>query len=195
MSTPTRARPGGPIIGHLATQTPSDQGVEQLLVVGSARRDGTRWLRLLLPSRPDGSTTWVESNLVQLHATSWWVSVDTATRRLSLFHNGRPAMSVPAVVGKPSTPTPQGLFAIYEIVPQIPAGGFLGPWALHLTALSNALHSFDGGPGRVAIHGRDGTSLLDPLGSARSHGCVRIDDAAVSYLATHLETGVPVRIS
>jgi lipoprotein-anchoring transpeptidase ErfK/SrfK len=43
--------------------------------------------------------------------------------------------------------------------------------------------SFGGGPGRVAIHGRDGTSLLDPLGSARSHGCIRIDNGPITWMA------------
>ena len=53
-------------------------------------------------------------------------------------------------------------------------GDFYGPWALHLTALSDVLTTFDGGPGRIAIHGRGGSSLRDPLGTARSHGCIRI---------------------
>jgi lipoprotein-anchoring transpeptidase ErfK/SrfK len=39
------------------------------------------------------------------------------------------------------------------------------------------LDDYGGGPGRVAIHGRAGASLLDPLGTARSHGCIRIDNA------------------
>jgi lipoprotein-anchoring transpeptidase ErfK/SrfK len=46
----------------------------------------------------------------------------------------------------------------------------------------------------VAIHGRDGSSLADPLGSARSHGCVRVQDRWITYLAHHVEPGVPVRI-
>ena len=194
--TPARSAPGGPVVRRLATDTPTDNGPQQLLVVGSRRRsDGSLWLRVLLPYRPDGSTAWVDANLVQVHATPWWVSVDTATRHLDLYRAGRLVMSVAAVVGKPSTPTPKGLFAVYQVVPQSPANGFEGPWSLQLTALSNALRSFDGGPGRVAIHGRDGTSLLDPLGTARSHGCIRVADPVVDFLAAHLEPGVPVHIS
>jgi hypothetical protein len=34
-----------------------------------------------------------------------------------------------------------------------------------LTLLSNVLFNFGGGPGRIAIHGRDGPSLENPLGS------------------------------
>ncbi len=87
-----------------------------------------------------------------------------------------------AVVGAPQWPTPHGLFAVSERVPQPNPKGFLGPSALHLTAFSNKLIHFDGGPGTVAIHGRGGASLLDPLGTARSHGCIRITNRAIDYI-------------
>jgi hypothetical protein len=67
--------------------------------------------------------------------------------------------------------------------------------SLLLTAVSPVLHNFDGGPGQVTIHGRGGASLLDPLGGARSHGCIRIDNSAVDILATNAAEGTPVRIS
>ena len=98
------------------------------------------------------------------------------------------------MTGAPGTPTPHGLAAIYERNRQPDPGGFLGPWALSLTAHSNVLESYGGGPGRVAIHGRAGASLRDPLGSARSHGCIRITSRAVSWLARHVPPGTPVRV-
>ena len=79
-------------------------------------------------------------------------------------------------------------------MPLADPNGFFGPWALHLTALSNALRRYDGGPGRIAIHGRGGASLRDPLGSARSHGCIRIDNAAIRYLSARVPDGTPVDI-
>jgi lipoprotein-anchoring transpeptidase ErfK/SrfK len=97
------------------------------------------------------------------------------------------------VIGKPSTPTPRGLFAVYERVRQ-PAGSELGPWALHLTAHSDTLFDYGGGPGRVALHGRSGPLLADPLGSAASHGCIRVDNAAIHWLAPHAGPGTPVLI-
>ena len=39
-----------------------------------------------------------------------------------------------AVVGTRRWPTPKGLFAVSERVPQPDPAGFLGPWALLLTA-------------------------------------------------------------
>jgi hypothetical protein len=72
-----------------------------------------------------------------------------------------------AVVGAPGTPTPRGRFAIYEIDRQPDPFGFLGPIALHLTAHSDVLDDYGGGPGRVALHGRGGASLLGPAGLGR----------------------------
>jgi lipoprotein-anchoring transpeptidase ErfK/SrfK len=50
----------------------------------------------------------------------------------------------------------------------------------------------------VAIHGRGGASLLDPLGSARSHGCIRLSNRAVSWLVSTVGyeqlPGTPVQI-
>ena len=73
--------------------------------------------------------------------------------------------------------------------------GFLGPWALHLTAFSPTLIDFGGGPGTVAIHGRAGASLRDPLGTARSHGCIRIPNEAIRLLASVAREGPQLRSS
>jgi lipoprotein-anchoring transpeptidase ErfK/SrfK len=99
-----------------------------------------------------------------------------------------------AVVGKPSTPTPLGLFAVYDRARQPDPDAFLGPWALHLTAHSNVLEDYGGGPGRVALHGRSGASLRDPLGTAASHGCVRVRNGDIRWLAKVAAPGTPVLI-
>ena len=65
---------------------------------------------------------------------------------------------------------------------------------LLLTAYSNTLHHFAGGPGQISIHGRAVTSLQDALGTARSHGCIRIDNAAIALLARVAVEGTPVII-
>jgi lipoprotein-anchoring transpeptidase ErfK/SrfK len=120
------------------------------------------------------------------------VIVSTGARRVDVRRAGKLVRSFPAVVGADVTPTPHGLFAISERIRQF--GGVLGPWALHLTAHSNVLDDYGGGEGRVAIHGRSGALLADPLGSARSHGCIRIDNHHISWMAAHLPAGTPVRI-
>ena len=101
------------------------------------------------------------------------------------------------VVGKPSTPTPTGLFAIQASY-RTPAASFEGRWILSLTAHSDVLSSFDGGDGQVALHGRGGASLVDPLGTAASHGCVRFDNRAIGTIVRRIGRarlpGVPVAI-
>ena len=101
------------------------------------------------------------------------------------------------VIGAPITPTPQGLFSIVGVWRWNPAD-FLGSYILPLTAHSNVLQEFGGGDGRVGIHGRGGASLLDPLGSARSHGCIRLSNKAINWIVrkvgAHGLPGVPVRV-
>ena len=150
---------------------------QTLLVLGSAWRGGRQWLQVRLPVRPNGVTGWILRSKALLGHTRWWLGLRLRDRRLTVYRDGHRVRSVRAVVGAPGTPTPRGLAAVYERNPQPDGAGFLGPWALSLTALSDVLESYGGGPGRIAIHGRGGASLRDPLGSARSHGCIRIDNA------------------
>jgi lipoprotein-anchoring transpeptidase ErfK/SrfK len=165
-----------------------------LLVLAAARRDGRDWLKVRLASRPNGSWGWIPRDHAALGHTPYWIDVRTRARRVTIYRDGKRIRRYRAVVGKPSTPTPIGLAAIYERNPQPNRHAFLGPWALALTIFSDVLDNYGGGPGRVAIHGRAGASLRDPLGSARSHGCIRIDNRPVSWMARHIPRGTPVRI-
>ena len=153
------------------------------------------WLRVLLPERPNGRSAWIAAHRVRLARTRWRLEIGRSRRLVRVLRAGRVVRRFRAVVGAPATPTPAGRFAIAELARQPHPRGFLGPYALHLTAHSEVLDDYGGGPGRVAIHGRGGASLADPLGTARSHGCVRITNAAVRFLARVLRPGVPVSIS
>ena len=170
-------------------------GPASLLVLDATRdRKGRLWLRVLLPRRPNGTTGWIAAERAVVRRTRWRVVVDVERRTVSLLHDGRVRGSWPAVVGAPSTPTPRGLFAVGERIRQPDANGFIGSWAVHLTAYSEVLDNYGGGPGTIGIHGRGGASLWDPLGSAASHGCIRIDNDPVSLLARRALEGTPVRI-
>ena len=133
-----------------------------LLVIARARAANSRcWLQVRLPWRPNGSTGWINANKVVLERTPWRVVISTARRTLTLFRAGKAVRTVSVVVGKPSTPTPDGLFAVWWAIPWQP-DDFLGSWVLELTAHSDVLQQFDGGDGTVAIHGRGGASLAGP---------------------------------
>ena len=190
-----RSGPGeGRRVWWAGTATSWSAEPQVLLVLRSAVHHGRLWLCVLLPIRPDGATGWIPRDNVTLLSTRYWITVNKRTRTVTIYHDGRRVHRYEAVIGKPATPTPDGLAAIYEKDPQPDAGGFLGPWALPLTVLSNVLENFGGGPGRVAIHGRAGASLQDPLGSARSHGCIRIDNSPIVWMAQHIPQGTPVQI-
>ena len=169
-------------------------GEVQLLVLGSALRDGHRWLRVRLPERPNGATGWIREDLTRVSTTPWRIEVSTARARVTVERDGRVVRRFAAVVGKPSTPTPRGLFAIDEPIRQ-PAGSELGPWALFLTAHSRVLDDYGGGPGRIAIHGRSGPLLAAPLGSHASHGCIRVANRNVRWLRKIAVGGTPVLVS
>lgn len=133
-----------------------------------------------------------------MEQTPWRIEASTARRTLTLFKAGKPVRTIRVVVGKPSTPTPTGLFAVARAIRWHP-NDFLGSWVLELTAHSNVLQRFDGGDGTVGIHGRGGASLLDPLGSAASHGCIRLANDSIDWLVKtigqHRLPGTPVNVS
>jgi lipoprotein-anchoring transpeptidase ErfK/SrfK len=190
-----RSRAGaGAKVWLVGTATSWSAEPQSLLVLGSATYRGREWVHLLLPIRPDGTTGWVPRSHVVLTTTRYWITVDKAARTVTIYDRGRQVRRFLAVIGKPATPTPDGLAAIWERDPQPDPQGFLGPWAMPLTVLSNVLFNFGGGPGRIAIHGRGGASLENPLGSAASHGCVRIDDDEIEWMAAHIQPGTPVDI-
>jgi hypothetical protein len=169
-------------------------GAVQYLVLRSKLIDGSRWLRVRLPERPNNDAGWISADVTRVRTTPWRIVVSTAESKVTVERAGRPVVSFAAVVGKPSTPTPRGLFAIDEPIRQ-PADSELGPWALFLTAHSRVLDDYGGGPGRIAIHGRAGPLLADPLGSPASHGCIRIADARVRWLARIAINGTPVEVT
>jgi lipoprotein-anchoring transpeptidase ErfK/SrfK len=158
----------------------------------SSGADGLRWLRVRLPGRPNGHTGWISQRATVASTTSWHIVVDTSRRRVIVYRNGRPVRIVKAVVGKPSTPTPRGDFFVEEAI-QLRATDVGAPFALALSARSNVLQEFDGGPGQIALHGL--ANIGGVLGSAVSHGCVRLDNGTMRWLVVRIGPGVPVTIT
>jgi len=193
-----------PVRQHLARPRPGgralDPDVAEAVLVLAARADdrGRCWLHVQLPTRPNGARGWINAERVRLRSTPWRIEVSRGRRTVTLLRSGRRVLRARAVVGTAGTPTPTGRFAI-TTSRRNPPQDFLGAWILPLTAHSTVLDTYDGGDGRVALHGRGGESLQDPLGSAASHGCVRLDNATISRIVRRighrLLAGTPVRIS
>lgn len=169
-----------------------------LALSGPRNADGACWVRVRLPFRPNSAAGWVNVTEAAVQPNPWRIAVSRAKRELTLFRDGRPIRTIGAVVGKPSTPTPTGNFAVAWAVKWHP-NYFLGSWVLELSAHSDILRHFGGGDGTVGIHGRGGASLLDPLGTAASHGCVRIDNSEIDWLVgtvgRNALPGTPVQIN
>jgi lipoprotein-anchoring transpeptidase ErfK/SrfK len=177
----------------LAARRPITGEQTTLPVTGSLTgADGVRWLQVMLPGRPNSSTGWIAQQGTRELATRWHLVVNLAARRIGVYNGGRLARAFRAVVGKPSTPTPTGEFFVEETLQMAP-GDAGGPFALALSARSNALQEFEGGPGQIAIHGRD--NLGGTLGTAASHGCMRLGTASIDWLSGRVGPGTPVTIN
>jgi lipoprotein-anchoring transpeptidase ErfK/SrfK len=152
---------------------------------------GNPWVHVRLPGRPTGHKGWILASHTRRSSTEWRIVVRRSTRRVTVYRDGRVERRFLAVVGKPSTPTPRGWFFIEEALSLSSQVG--GPFALATSARSNVLQEFDGGPGQIALHGTYG--LGDPLGTAASHGCIRLSTRAITWLATRIGAGVPLTVS
>jgi lipoprotein-anchoring transpeptidase ErfK/SrfK len=155
-------------------------------------RDGLRWLQVRLPGRPNGRTGWIRRRATVSSWTGWHIVVDTSSRRVTVYNRGRRTRVFRAIVGKASTPTPYGQFFVEEAI-QLSKSAVGGPFALALSARSNVLQEFAGGPGQIALHGL--WNVGGTLGTAVSNGCVRLDPGAIRWLVARVGPGAPVTIT
>jgi lipoprotein-anchoring transpeptidase ErfK/SrfK len=183
-----KARPVATVPGH----RPLTHVRTVLPVLGhAASADGRSWVQVALPGRPNGLQGWISTAWTSRSATGWRLSVGLAARRVTVYHLGQVVRRFRAVVGAPSTPTPRGRFFIEEAMSLSPwAAG--GPFALASSARSDVLQEFDGGPGQIALHGMN--HLSGALGTASSHGCIRLSTAAITWLSRRIGAGVPLSI-
>lgn len=177
-------------IEGVAARRPLTRGRTVLPLLGHGGR-GDAWLRVRLPGRPNGHAGWISAGRTRLTTTPWRIVVSLAARRVIVFREGRVVRRFAAIVGKASTPTPRGNFFVEEALRLSPSAPG-APFALATSARSNVLQEFDGGPGQIALHGTD--NLSGTLGTAASHGCVRLAPRAVAWLASRIGAGVPVSI-
>jgi hypothetical protein len=194
VSTPVRPQATSPV-SHARTVG----FARWMLVVGATgERDGSCRLEVRLGGRPNTAHGWVLASRVALRPTAWRIEISRARGTATLLHSGRRVGRWRVVVGKPSTPTPAGLFAIGDSF-RSPPTSFDGAWIVTLSAHSDVLDRFEGGDGQVALHGRGGASLADRLGSAASHGCIRFANHAIDSIVRRIGRsslpGVPVAIT
>jgi len=196
---PARELPAStsPIVTRVSDTRPITGARTTLPVLARTLDAGGRpWLKVRLPGRtlgrrPPPATGWIRSARTLRETTRWHIVVDTRRRRLAVFRDGVRLAGYRAIVGKSSTPTPLGNYFIEENVHLYPAQAG-APFALATSARSSVLQEFAGGPGQIAIHGR--AHLGGTLGTAVSHGCIRLGKAAITRLAARIGPGTPVSI-
>jgi lipoprotein-anchoring transpeptidase ErfK/SrfK len=177
-------------VGLVPARTPITEERTTLPVIGTYGDVG-QWLLVRLPGRPNGHTGWISDHRTTVSVTAWHLVVDLTARTLTVYHAGRPVKVVKAVVGKPSTPTPSGDYFVEETIAL--KGSEVGaPFALALSARSNVLQDFEGGPGQIALHGL--LNVGGVPGTAVSHGCIRLDNATMVWLSGRISPGTPVTI-
>lgn len=184
-------KPRARVVMRLSPVGPIGGDETAMMITGSRRINGTVWVRVLLPKRPNGRQGWMLADHARIARRTTRITIDTRRRKLVLYRGRRAILRQTVAIGRPGTPTPRGLAAVAETVNTNLPSSYLGPRVLVLTSHSETISEFRGGKGRVAIHGTDRPGLL---GQRVSLGCIRVTNRAVLKLARLAPPGTPVRV-
>lgn len=105
------------------------------------------------------------------------ILIAKSNRQLTLFSGNTPYRQFPVAIGKPSTPTPVGNFAIATKV--LYPGGVLGACWMGLSLDSYGIH---------------GTNAPWLIGQMVSHGCIRMHNENAQEVFNLIGIGTPVYI-
>jgi lipoprotein-anchoring transpeptidase ErfK/SrfK len=184
-------QPGGTVVARFGPKNINNYPTVFGIVGAVVREDCTpRWYRVQLPQKPNGMTAFVRPRALRVETVQTRIVVEVAKRKLTLYRNGKVALTATVAVGSPSTPTPTGRFYVNQrLVPTEPGGPF-GPGAIGISAFSNVLTGWaQGGP--VAIHG---TNEPWSIGHAVSNGCIRLPNKTLVRVFNATLAGTPVII-
>jgi lipoprotein-anchoring transpeptidase ErfK/SrfK len=128
-----------------------------------------------------------------------YITVSRAGFELTLWKNLEPAKTYPVAVGQPAYPTPTGLYTIgskqVDPVWSVPNSDWAGELAGTVVAGGTAENPLKarwmGITDGAGIHGTD---AVDSLGSAASHGCIRMAVPDVIELYDQVPIGTPIYI-
>lgn len=177
--------PGGEPVTELAN--PQREGVPLVFLVVGEEDD---WLEVQLPIRPNGTNGWIRQDDVELKRLPYALEVSVDDRTVTLLEDGEEVQTFTAAVGTGDTPTPTGEYFLTELLR--PTNDGYGPYAFGISAFSDVLNSFGGGPGQIGLHG---TPDEGSVGEAVSHGCIRLFNDDITYLAEILPLGTPITIA
>ncbi len=185
------------VVAQVSAKRPMTGARTVLPLLGqSIDSTGGSWLQVRLPGRTLKGRTppasgWISASNTRMSATDWHLVVNRRARSVAVYHNGQKLRTYKAIVGKGSTPTPTGEFFVEENV-RLPGNRPGAPFALATSARSKVFQEFEGGPGQIALHGL--SNVGGSLGTAVSHGCVRLANRSITWLAKRIKPGDPVTI-
>ena len=177
-----------PMPSHQVT-APEGEGVPLAFVV--LQEQGDR-LEVELPERPNASTGWIDKEGVALQTHNFHITVTLADFNIKVFRGDEVILDAPIGVAEDNTPSPGGVYYTTSLLqPPDPTGPY-GTYAYGLSAFSEVLESFSGGPGQLGIHGTNDDATI---GTQVSHGCIRMHNRDIEQLVPILPVGVPVSIT
>jgi hypothetical protein len=181
-----RARPRGAVVARLGART--EFGSPMTLLV--AERRG-RWLGVVTTHVPNGRLGWVDSEASALATSRTRVrlTIDLSARRLVVRRGDRVLRRMTVGIGRPSSPTPVGRYAVTDKLPGPRYGSYYGCCIIALSAHQPNLPPGWPGGDRIAVHG---TNDPGSIGEAVSAGCPRAKDDDLRYLMRVVPLGAPV---
>ena len=155
--------------------------------------DGIGHYRVLLPTRPNGSTGWFAVDDVALLRHNSAILVELDAFRLTVSDHDDTVLEVPVGVARDNAPTPRGRYYTTELLQPPEPDSVYGAYANGLSGFSEVFTQFRGGPGQLGIHG---TNDPGSIGTNVSAGCIRMrnDDIAAIVEDLKVPTGVPVEV-
>ncbi|HIG25984.1 MAG TPA: L,D-transpeptidase [Acidimicrobiia bacterium] len=166
----------------------TDYGSTTVFLVNTVEGD---WYNVDLPVRPNETSGWVHASQIELRTVTLTIVIDQSERTLTVNDGPDVVLETSVAIGSEENPSPTGEFFLTDkLLTGNPSGAY-GPVAFGLSAFSDTLSSFAGGPGQIGIHG---TNQQDSIGTASSHGCIRTPNEVALLLNDLLPLGTPVTI-
>jgi hypothetical protein len=191
------ANPGDPVPTQTFTdprKTDSDPPLDVPLVflVQDEPTTDCKWINVLLPIRPNGSTGWVKRDDVREEGHVFKIDVYLNEFNLKAYKGDELMLDVPIGVAQENRPTPGGLYYTTELLKS--SDPVYGPWAFGLSGFSEVLTTFNNGQGQLGLHG---TNQPDKIGTRVSSGCIRLKNEDIEKLVDEVQDmpqGIPVQV-
>lgn len=164
-------------------------GTDTVFGVIEVKPDG--WALVSVPIRPNGTTGWVRIESVELYVVDGQIVVDLTARTLTYYVDGEEVLKTEIAIGTSRNSTPTGHFFVTDSVTLSIPNSPWGPAALGISAYSDTITEYNGGPGIIGIHG---TNKPSSIGQAASLGCVRLPNELITLLHALVPIGTPVEI-